>query len=373
MKKYSIYDLYVVKVQRGGETYFFICKYNKYKDIYVEFFTGEKLGDGKNISTVLLALYYPILGRRNLETGTVLMVDKGEILRKLIEINENFSFMKESKRKNREVDSDTIKILEEATRNFFPKTGAWSSVCFGRDDTLQMENLPGHLHDDMWLSKMLKKTQELHFLDFNDILSFVRTSNFFHEKIGEYEQKVVEWQINWMNSGGENYLVSDEYGGDFIFLSPEYDLGFRKGVVDTLRAIGLDEQVIEEGIEKNSGLWRDNAMLHAFRNAFESVFITSDFTLAENKQEVKNIEPVDSEFREKWLKYRKYEYYKRHKEAVDKYGVVEDDMVMSDFESAELKSYLDDKIKERKRQIEEYKEEMANVRRERGLRKELRG
>ena len=69
------------------------------------------------------------------------------------------------------------------------------------------------------------------------------------------------------------------------------------------------------------------------------------------------LEQVDLEFKEKWLKVRKYEYYQRHKDSVDKYGVVEPDMKLSAEEVEELKIYLMQKHNERMLQIEKFNQE----------------
>ena len=89
----------------------------------------------------------------------------------------------------------------------------------------------------------------------------------------EYELKVVKWQIEWIKNGGENWVCDEELGGDFTMLSPVCDLGFRKGVVDTLLAIGMDEEVIEEGLEKYADIWRDRFISSAFFNKYNCKWI----------------------------------------------------------------------------------------------------
>lgn len=69
---------------------------------------------------------------------------------------------------------------------------------------------------------------------------------------------------------------------------------------------------------------------------------------------------------------RKYEYYQRHKDSVDKYGVVEPDMTLSENEVAELREYLEQKHNERKAQIEQYEQERnASKGQQRVLRKDI--
>ena len=240
-----------------------------------------------------------------------------------------------------------------------------------------MANLPCHLRDDLWLAKMLKQNQKLFYMSTNKVLQFVKTSKFFKEKRREYEQEIVKWQIDWMRSGGENWVIDEDYGGDFVFLTPVCDLGFRKGVVDTLSSIVMNIDAIEEGIERNADRWRDSFMNRAFANEYKPLFLNIDFDIyfgneEQPRKESKTLEPADSEFEEKWLRMRKYEYYQRHKDSVDKYGVVEPDMTLSDDEVIELKAYLEQKHNERKLQIEQYEQERNTIKvQQRVLRKEV--
>lgn len=224
-----------------------------------------------------------------------------------------------------------------------------------------MAYLPCHLRDNVWLAKMLKQSQKLYHVSNSRILEFVESSQFFQEKRHEYEQKIVSWQIDWMRKGGENWITDENYGGDFVLHTALCDLGFRKGVVDTLTEIGMSKDAIEEGIEKNADKWRNTFMERAFINEYDPPYISFNYNAIfseTNEQEKRKVlEPVDQEFKEKWLKIRKYEYYRKHKNSVDKYGVVEPDMMLSDEEVKELEAYLNQKHDERKAQIEQYKQE----------------
>lgn len=377
MKKYSVYSLYVIEVQNGNDTHYLICKYNELSDIYEEIFTNEKIKLDNNSIVEPLSNYYYALSQCNYTTGESLMLDKKELLIKYITINGEASLEKgEALSQN---DNNTIEvngILEKATLNFFPKEGTWYSECFRQPHDLNMTNLPCHLRDDLWLAKMLKRNQKLFYMSTNRVLQFVKTSPFFQEKRHEYEQEIVKCQIDWMRSDGENWIIDEDYGGDFVFLTPVCDLGFRKGVVDTLLKIGMSIDVIEEGIEKNADRWRDSFMSSAFSNEYEPVFLNiglGNFLEKKEHQKVerKTLEPADQEFKEKWLQMRKYEYYQRHKDSVDKYGVVEPDMILSENEVEELREYLQKKHTERKTQIEQYEQERnANKSQQRILRKD---
>lgn len=360
MKKYNVYNLYVVEIQKNNDTHYFICKRSHLNNNYIEIFTNEKMEITNNTKIELLSNYFPNLMSNNYTIGKPLMMDKKELLTKYIEINR---LEKDSLCTYDNILDEEINELEKATLNFFPKEGIWYSSCFNQPKDLSMSNLPCHLNDDLWLAKMLRENQKIFYISVNNILHFIKTSPFFQEKRHEYEQKIVKWQIDWMVTGGEGWLVDEEYGGDFIYLSPMCDLGFRKGVVDTLLKIGMNIEAIEEGIEKNAHKWRDLFMHKAFNNEYKPIFLASDFRgyLESNeyqREENKTLQPLDLEFEENWLKLRKYEYYQTHKGSVDKYGVVDSDMMLSDEEVSKIRVYLNQKHNERMEQIEQYEQEI---------------
>ena len=231
--------------------------------------------------------------------------------------------------------------LIEAINNFFPKEGNWNSSCYIRPKTLRMTNLPCHLRDNIWLANMIKKEKKLTNISIEEVLEFITNSEEFQEKRHRYEQEIVKQQIILMDKGEKNWLIDEEYGGDLIWLHPKCDIGFRKGIVDTLSAIGLDEEAIEEGLEVGADIWREKYM----RAAYENQYNLLDKLPSE----------IDLEHQKKWLKYRKYEYYQNHKESVDKYGKVLEEMKMNEEEAQELKKYLDEKNLEMNPQLKEEK------------------
>ncbi len=95
MKKYSVYNLFVVAVQHDSGTYYLICQHNDLSDTYVEIFTNEKIKITDDSNIELLSNYYSILTRRNYATKKPLMLDKKELLRKYIDINSEASLEKD--------------------------------------------------------------------------------------------------------------------------------------------------------------------------------------------------------------------------------------------------------------------------------------
>lgn len=210
-------------------------------------------------------------------------------------------------------------------------------------------NLPCHLRDDKWLADLILKKYNLYSLGKDNILEYIINSNNFNKLRYEYEQKIVSWQIDWMRNGGENWIIDEELGGDLYMFSTKCDYAFRKGIVDTLLAIGMNIDAIEEGIEKNSSKWREGHM----RVAFHNLYSVSSFSFYGNGD--KMLEEPSQEHYEKWLKLRLYEYYIEHKDSVDKYGEILPEMKMTELEVIELEKWLEAAHEERMKQITEFK------------------
>lgn len=377
MKKYSLDELRVVKTKRDNKIIYVICTKNNLFQTYTDVLTGEKV---KPIYPVEpLSNYYNIVEKFDYRSGKYIKLSKTDILNKYQEINElkrkekeekelALQETKSSENKKEELkvltsieekeilksvmsqsEIDAQELLEEVVKTFFPNDGQWYSGCFRRSKELYMSNLPCNLRDDKWLAAMLIREKNLEHLNYYDVLDFVRNSEVFKDARHNYELEIVRWQIDWIRNGGEGWISTEEYGGDAVFFTNVCDFGVRKGVLNTLLAIGMDEEVIEEGLEKYADMWREKYMKIAFHNEYEPVFYLADPNV--------QMPPIDEEHKKTWLRYRKYEYYQNHKRVVDKYGKPDADMLMSNKEAYEIKQYLDKKDLERKQEIEEYKKQ----------------
>lgn len=252
------------------------------------------------------------------------------------------------------IKTETAKLLDSMVMDFFPKEGNWKSNCFRREKIVSDANLPCHLRDVDWLSSLLMKKYDLYSLGEGVVREYVKDSSYFNGLRSEYEQKIVKWQIEWMKNDGENWVVDSKYGEDFFLFSPMCDYAFRKGIVDTLLAIGMDKNAIEEGIEKNIDMWLDTYMNLAFLNQYDPIFSSYRITLKEDDTDEK-LQDIDPEFKENWLKYRKYQYYQEHKESVEAYGVLMPEMKMTKEEVEILEGYLKEQGEFRLNQIAEFK------------------
>ena len=242
---------------------------------------------------------------------------------------------------------DLEKYLNKKVEDeFFPDTGKWYMSCFDRPKGLEMTFLPCHLDDEKWLAKMLMKFCNLPQEKYKDVLSYVKTSDVFYNKKKEYGLRIVKWQIGFIKNGGEGYVLKDQHGGVFWKISENCDKSFRWAVIDTLNAIGMNVNLIEEGLEKYSDGWRDIYIKHAFRNKYEPVVY--NFLGREND---KNYPDVSEEFKKAWITMRKYEYYKEHRESVDLYGNIEPEMEISFEEYGNLNKFVENEAKKRNDEI----------------------
>ena len=250
------------------------------------------------------------------------------------------------------LEQEIYKLLDKCVESFFPDTGKWYSNCFSRPSGLEYNNFPCHTRDNEWLAKMFRSKFNINYLPDSFINQYIEQSEIFNTARHDYEQRIVSWQIDWMRNGGENWIIDENLGGDFFIFSDKCDQAFRKGVVDTLSKIGMPIDAIEEGIEKNADKWRERYMKRAFENIYDPVMFglfTQPDPNAQNRME------VSPKLRENWMKLHLYEYYQDHKDSVDKYGEVLDEMIISDEEVKELKKFVEEKGKERLEELEHLK------------------
>ncbi len=242
-------------------------------------------------------------------------------------------------------------ILEEEINDFFPTEGVWYSNCFMKPTEIKLDNLPCHLRDNNWMSRLLyKKLRNKGILISRyKIKKFMDNSKNFSNLRHNYELKIVKWQIEYTINGGKNWIMPKGYDEISLLFSEDFDKIIRCGVVNTLKAIGMNKDVIEEGLEKCADIWRPKAMEVSFTHLFEPAFfmIMSKF-------------PADEEHKQNWLKNREYQYYKRHKDSINKYGNLTPAMQMTPEQHAKLVDILQKQNTQRNKLLEAWKNKIEN-------------
>ncbi len=236
---------------------------------------------------------------------------------------------------------DLYAILDKEVESLFPTTGKWYSSCYRQPKELEENNLPCHLRDNKWLADYIVKKYHHYLAKKSDIIDYIYKSEKFAKLRHDYEQRIVSWQIDWMNSNGENWICED----DLYMFNKDCDKIFRKGIVDTLLAIGMDIDAIEEGIEKNSDKWLERYMKASFRNQYDPIMFWT------NSSDEKLVEPSEEHYT-MWRKFRLYNYYNKHKASIHKYGKVSSEMKMTNEETLELQRWLGIEHGKRMKQIE---------------------
>ena len=243
-------------------------------------------------------------------------------------------------------EKEQFRILSEEIETFFPTNGRWGSNCFSKSNELRYGNMPCHLRDNKWMAQYLEN-QLLNkglYIPAPTIKEFMDNSDRFNELRHNYELEIVRWQINWMRNGGEGWLIPKGYDDFSLMFNADAVEIFRAGVVRTLRAIGMDAEVIEEGIEKNAEMFRERYINKGFANEFEPVLYRHGSPAS-----------ADETHKQNWLKAKRYEYYCKHKQSVDKYGVPHPDMLITPEELRNIYEVLPAQNDARKKVIEEWR------------------
>ena len=227
-----------------------------------------------------------------------------------------------------------INQLRTASESFFPQSGEWSGCCFQRSNELSKAYLPCHLRDNYWLSQLMHQQLKGR-ISQSIIQGFMNTSADFARLRHDYELRIVQWQINWIMDGGANWIPPKGFDELSLLCSPDIDKMVRGGVLKTLRAIGMNREVIEEGLEKYANQWRKASMERGYNNLFNPVWKIDlmDGISIERK-------PIDETHKANWMVDREYNYYQEHKQMVDKYGTTTPAMKMTPDEHAKLLTVL---------------------------------
>lgn len=243
-----------------------------------------------------------------------------------------------------------IEILNQEIENFFPQTGRWSSMCYQKPAEVHKTFLPCHLADNAWMAQLLADNllQKGILIPTANIQEYISNSKRFNELKHNYELEIVKWQINYIMQDGDGWIMPEGYDEMSLMLGRSVEYMVRGGVIKTLQAIGMDSEVIEEGLEKNLNLWLHKCISRSFSNLFEP-----HFYLYGSPAPALQTHKVD------WIAAREYEYYKRYQSAVDKYGKLTPAMKLSADEYKALIVRLTDSDAQRREFLDEWKSSLA--------------
>lgn len=260
-------------------------------------------------------------------------------------------------------------IFERIAKRFFGGCISVSDVCYKHPAGIKKEYLPCHLEDAEWLKKML--AQELKSMEFEvsrkdgkvtyfssylkplDISRFserVVNSEEFGMYLYTYEQRLVKAMI----ASEINNTQSKVNGNDYRYLE-DCDIRFRNNVFSNLIALGMNPEMIEEGLESNADMWRDLYMDKAFMNRFDSLFVRVRYPELPRPSE---------DLRKAFLEKRLYEYFQSHKYFVAKYGTPTEEMMASEDDYLLSCSFLDVYGEDRDMEVQKYMEEHVAENRE---------
>ena len=244
--------------------------------------------------------------------------------------------------------------LDNCINDFFPSTGEWNISDIDGSNVLDENRFPFNLNNEEWLVAMLikhivKKDIDLGTDDFytlvasglDAILSYVRESSKFAAKKHDYALKLVEHQIDYMIDPDSDWCGDKGTDYAMIFFSKYYYIDFRDCIVRSLDAIGIDKSIIEEGIEKNSDKWLDQALELTFYNIYTPITASMIF----GSEEIP--EYNDESHKESWIVLRKHEYYLEHKEVIDKCCKDKNDMEIAEDKLEGIKANVKKKNIER--------------------------
>ena len=241
---------------------------------------------------------------------------------------------------------DIFFLLDKSLDDIFPEIT--KSLLFNTidHDELTRDNIVFNLENNEWLVNYLSSQSPS--ISKSAIKKYVEESINFNNKIHEFQLKIARFIINDYNVWSKGLLNID---GKLEYLTIESDYAFRKSLSDTFKYLGFSYDRSEEAIETFSKNWRLPRMKLQFYNGF-----AGDAVLVARE----TYSFHDPEFMENWLKVKEYDYYKKHKDSVDKYGSATPSMLMSDEEAMNLKNQLVILSDKRKKEMELAKENMTN-------------
>ncbi len=225
--------------------------------------------------------------------------------------------------------------------------------------------LPYHLNDKPWLAKYLAEVYQ--HLQSNQALlknhkvtkrdavraiplasfeKYVNESPMFATQRNQYEQDLVKaYAVVSKSQAGDDFYADGATKAqerESIF----YDELLRKRVVGAMRTLGVNRLNVEDALEMNLDLWRDEARAISFLNTFKVNKVLASLKVNNPLLEGRTHALVELKKREKelygkWTTLRNYHYYLNHKGTIDRLGMATEAMKMPDEAVASLRKEID--------------------------------
>lgn len=200
--------------------------------------------------------------------------------------------------------------------------------------------LPFHTRNNEWLANYIarlihilqikpskdgKKSayRMLGVVNVDDVKKYITKSERFAAARDAYEQDLVRSYIFLLRNNvlDDFYVVADEKRA--ILNHPRCSLLFRNRLEEAMRFLGLAEENIQIGIEKNINKWRPRMQFHTFANLYQNIPVLID---NQKKLMINHFQDWTAfgvalyKFHTDWTKLEDYNYVQAHKDVILKLG-----------------------------------------------------
>lgn len=254
MKKYDIFDLFVVVC---GKKYF-ICRYSIISNKYKEILKNEKINKDSITFIEPLSNCSSILGIMDYKTGKHLELTKAEILNFYIELNEYDPYKKMAKLKLSKEDSykSAIKFYLLATKLKYKIRSGWDSKHWNINSN-RLESIAEHVYGTCILA--IAMNSEFNFnIDINRVLKMLTIHEIGEVLIGDitpYDNVTPEQKLEMEHKAMEEILGDLSDKEELFDLLLEFDEGKTE---DAKFAYWCDklEANIQSKVYQDSGMQR---------------------------------------------------------------------------------------------------------------------
>ncbi len=182
----------------------------------------------------------------------------------------------------------------------------------------------------------------------SSVEKFIAIDTEFENARLNYEADIIRAQIEFMltcnrpnglllsvgNQNPNNIFAMPVYHPIVSRLQKDVDKSFRQNAINSLKTLGLDQHLIEVGLEKNANLWRKDTMIDAFYNQHQLATLTPNQCI--DRVFLHKCYSVRENLKNFWLRQREYQYYQNHYKIIDELDLATPNMKISREEAQNL-------------------------------------